>query len=357
MVLALFFVLPEAQAQLPPLQAPPSWGQASQNAAACSVEKSCADLAPGMIRNALGKSPLEQNTRALEQILASGGDAASAEARATAWAEAALRRSRADKVDFGKFEPTGSQQVVIGEVRGREYPQDYVLLVAPLGGPGFDRLASAEDAAVLVDAVRVMQATGNIPRRSIYFMFFIGGADSSGGKLAGLWAYVQEHQASLDHVVAAVSVDAAGGPLDGYSLEGRPEMLPAVQEALQPLRSLGIRNFSEGVQVRADVMPLWLEGVPVLVATPAAGTSTSGDSSGGIADHGTLSAAKLQQLKRGVAVAAVTAYALADAATRVGAHRSPAAVQQSIDTLGLESKLRAAGVWSEWKAAESKMTR
>jgi hypothetical protein len=352
-LLALVSVSLRSRAQLPQQQAPPSWGKVPQGSGACSVEKSCADLAPGMIRNALGASPLEQNVRELTKILSSAAAAPTAESRAAAWTESALRRSGADEVRVERVGPADSTEIVVAEFRGRDLPRDYVLLAAPLIQNGAASLASAENAGVLVDAVRVIHGTGNIPRRSIRFMFYPSASEISGRRLAALWAYMRQHRADLDHVAAAVSIDAASGPLDGYSLEDRPGMLPAIRDALQPLRSQGIDNFGEAVEVKANTTPFWLEGIPTLVATAAGEKAGSGDSAHIGAGSASLDAARLQQLKRGVAVAAVTAYALADAQTRIGARRSPAEVQRSIKSLGIEAQLKAAGLWAEWQALQT----
>jgi hypothetical protein len=355
-LLAILAAPPRLLAQLPSLQAPPSWGKVPQGTGACSVEKSCADLAPGMIRDALGESPLEQNIRTLTGILSASGDV---KARAAEWTEAALRASGADEVRIEKIGPADSE-IVVAEIHGHEFPTDYVLIPARLLQSGASAQATAENVAVLIDAVRVIHATGNIPRRSIRFVFFPEETGNSGVKLEALWAYMREHRADLDHIAAAVSIDAAGGPLDGYSLQGRPEMLAAVHEALEPLRSLGIRHFSEGVRVETNTTPFWLEGIPALVAT-SAGEKLRSPASGNSPREGSaaesLSQARLQQLKRGVAVAAVTAYALADTETRIGPRRSAAEVQRSIASLGIEPQLKAAGLRAEWQALEAQEKR
>lgn len=354
MGLVVLFAAPQrSRAQLSQPQAPPSWGKVPQGTNACSVEKSCADLAPGMIRDALGASPLDQNIHALTKILSAVSDVPSAEARAAGWTKAALQRSGADEVHVEKVGSPGAFEVVVAEIRGRDLPRDYILLAAPVFEIGAAPRAVAENAAVLIDAVRVIHATGNIPRRSIRFVFFPVATQSAGGKLAALWAYIREHRAHLNRIAAAVSIDAASGPPDGYSLEDRPETLSAVREALEPLRSLGIRNFSEGVPIEADATPFWLEGIPTLVGTSTGDKLTSGDSPRATSNEGSLDSARLQQLKRGVAVAAVTAYALADAQTRIGRRRSPLEVRHSIDSLGIESQLKAAGVWAQWQALEA----
>ena len=212
--LALIFSA-SATAQLPPLQSPPSWGQVPEGAGACSVEKSCADLAPGMIRSALGPSPLDQNARSLAAILSSRPKTASANARAAAWAVNAFRRAGADQVFVEKFgQPTRSENV-IAEVRGREKPKDYVLVAAILDGSGPNSRITAENAAVLIDAVRVIHNTGNIPRRSIRFVLFATGSGQN-EQFSGACAYIRAHRGDLDRVVAGLALGPGHGGLDGF---------------------------------------------------------------------------------------------------------------------------------------------
>ncbi|MGH9561645.1 MAG: hypothetical protein ACRD3S_09350, partial [Terracidiphilus sp.] len=170
------------------------------------------------------------------------------------------------------------------------------------------------------------------------------------GYLASEWAYIQRHYADVDHIAAAVAIDAAGGPIDSFSLEGRTDITAATRQALEPLKPLGIRNFNEGVNIPSPVTPFWLEGIPALVSTASA-TSIAPDKEA-TSGTGTIDAAKLQQLKRGVAIEAVTAYALADAESRIGPRRSRSQVEHSIASSGLEPKLKANGLWKEWHSVQ-----
>lgn len=348
-----------AWAQLPPVQSPPGWGQVPQGTGACSIEKSCADLAPGMIRAALGASSISirKNARALAAILSSHISASSVNARAAEWAVEAFRRAGADEVHIEKFGVSDQFENVVAEIRGRDKPQDYVLLAAVLGDSGTDPLRAAENAAVLVDAVRVIHNTGSIPRRSIRFALFAAAPAGDRGEdaqLAGVWAYVRTHRADLDHIATAVSPGQAHGALEGFSLGARPDTLAPVQQALIPLLSLGIRKFTQQVRIPSATTPFWLEGIPTLVAiasranappNQAVHLSTKTQPVG-------ISSAVLRDLKRRVAVAAVAAYALADAEARIGPRQSHANVEESITSMNLTPKLRHSADLAEWKSVD-----
>jgi hypothetical protein len=316
------------------------------------VEKSCADLAPAMIKKALGPSPLESQIRDLSQILRGRNSANGTSA--AAWVAEAFRSAGADEVHTEKLGLPDPYASVVAEVRGREHPDEYVLLLAPLDIDSRDRAQIADNVAALIDAVRVLHTSGSIPRRSIRLIVFLAESNSLNGQTASQWAYIRKNSADLDRIAAAVAINAAGGPLDGFSLGDRPEMLAAVRNALAPLRPLGIRNFTEAVNIQAPLSPFWLEGIPTLAAIsePAAKQHRGADSSAAA-----IHLAQIRRLKRGVAVAAVAAYALADAETRIGSKRSRSEVERSIQSQGLEPQLKSSGLWSKWQlaqAAESK---
>lgn len=354
-IMFAWFAAPRsANAQLPPIESPPGWGQVPQGAGACAVGKSCADLAPGMIRNALGATPLKQNALALAAILSSRNGAISSNTSPATWAVEAFRRAGADEVYLEKFGESAQFENVVAEIRGRDKPQDYVLFGAVLDGSSANQLLTAEGAAILIDAVRVVHNTGNIPRRSIRFVLFAAGDENDQWRAAGAWAYVRAHRADLDRVAAAVSLGQRDGALDGFSLEARPDALGAVKQALGPLRPLGIRNFTQQVEIPTIVTPFWLEGLPTLVAdAPSAAPTAQKPDSGTLSAQLAISPATLRDLKRRVAVAAVAAYALADAEARVGPPISRAQVEKSIKSMQLQPKLSRSGQSAEWQAAES----
>lgn len=318
------------------------------------MEKSCADLAPGMIRSALGPSPLARNARALAAILSAPSRAASANARAAAWAVDAFRRAGADRVVVEKFGQHARSENVIAEIRGREKPKEYVLVAVTLDGPGPHSRISAENAAVLVDALRVIHNTGNIPRRSIRFVLF-GAGSVPEQRFSGAWAYIRAHSEDVDRVVAALTLGSAQGVLDGFSVEARPDTLVAVRQAFEPLRTLGMDSFSQDVEIPTAVAPFWLEGVPTLVATGSSGPVSGGQSSRSHSDaaSGGTGTATLSGLKRRVAVGAVAAYALADAEKRIGLRQPRAEVRKTIESLGLAGRLERNGLWSQWLPAKA----
>lgn len=344
--LCLLGLATTAMAQNSPINPPPAWPQVPQGEGACSVEKSCAELAPGMIRSALGASPLEENLREL----AHSGPGGAAGSSGASWAAEALRRAGVDRVHIEKSALAAGDpaetEIVVGEIRGRQKPDEFVLLGAPVAvpDPANNTFDGGMDAAVVIDAARVIHASGTIPRRSIRFVLFIG---TRPGK-PGSRAYVAAHGAELDRMVGVVLFDAGAGPVNGYSLGGRKEMLEAVRETLLPVRELGVKEFTLDAPLRPDSLDFLLEGVPTVVAN-AELRSRMPDVR---ADTGTVEPATVAELKRHVAIAAVTAFALADTEERVGLRLVRARIEQQLKDTGLDQQMKQAGLWSAWEKGE-----
>ena len=115
----------------------------------------------------------------------------------------------------------------MAEIRGRDNPDEFVLLGAHLDSwdLGTGALDDGCNVAMLIDAARVIHSSGSVPRRSIRFVLFTG--EEQG--MLGSRAYVEAHETDLDNMDAAVIFDAGDGPITGFSLGGRKDMLAAVR--------------------------------------------------------------------------------------------------------------------------------
>jgi hypothetical protein len=361
-MIACLLLCPSAlPAQIPPLQPPPL--QPPSGGEVCSVEKSCAELAPEMIRSALGPSPLEANLHHLADLnRAHAASSAATIHNTVAWAIEALRRAGVDEVHTEKFStPAGSgkgrtkgnrasgsveSENVVAEIQGRDGTGEFVLLGAHLDSSriGAGALVDASNAALVIDAARVVHASGSLPRRSIRFVLFTG---PSKGMLSS-WAYVRAHRADMDNMAAAIVFDAGDAPVTDYSLGGRSDTLSTVREALEPLRALDVNEFTPDESVAPDNLDFLLEGVPTLTTHGAPAIPARNDHSA----SDTLYKVNIASLKHNVAIAAVTAYALADAAERVGPRLTRAQIERSLEESGLEEELKLEGLWSMWEAGE-----
>ena len=488
-----------------PISPPTGFGQIPQGTGACSVEKSCADLAPTMIKSAEGPSPLEENLRTLTDTIGGRVTGSPAVGRAVAWAVEALRKAgvdsvhtekfsvpagwsegatrvevlgpvtfpvravagawstatagggiTADVVDVGDGEDAGftkaggaakgaivlvhagflttyedlvreyevnpaiieraekagaaaifwmstrpslllyrhisavdgrvrglpqavvaredaermarllaaGQRVrvhfdmpnhvtgpvesenVVGEIRGREKPDEFVLLGAHLDSwdLGTGALDNGCNAAMVIDAARVIHQSGNLPRRSIRFVLFTG---EEQGEL-GSEAYARAHRAELDKMVADVVFDSGAGRVTGYSLDGRADLLGPVRDALEPLKAVGPMEYTLDAGGDTDDLDFVFEGVPSMVANQAPANYMLNYH----AASDTFDKVDIAEVKRNEAIAAVTAYALADARARIGKRQTRAEIEQTLRDSGLEKSLKAFGEWDGFAKGE-----
>lgn len=241
--------------------------------------------------------------------------------------------------------PVESENVV-AEIRGSEKPDDFVLLGAHLDSweLGTGALDDGCNAAMVIDAARALRASGNIPRRSIRFVLFTG--EEQG--MLGSWAYARAHGDELDHMVAAVIFDSGDGRVTGYSLGGRRDALGAVREALQPLGQLGVTEFTLDAEADTDNFDFLLEGVPTLVANQEPASYMLNYH----AFSDTYDKVDLAALKKQVAIAALTAYALANREARIAPRQTRAQIEELLRRTGLEQDMKTAGMWEAWQSGE-----
>ena len=241
--------------------------------------------------------------------------------------------------------PVGSENVV-AEIRGREKPDDFVILGAHLDSweLGTGALDDGCNAAMVIDAARAIRASGGIPRRSIRFVLFTG--EEQG--MLGSWAYARAHRGELNHMDAAIIFDAGDGKVTGYSLGGRKDIAANVGEALKPLASFGPFENTFDADIGTDNFDFLLEGVPTLVANQEPDDYMMNYH----AASDTYDKVNFAQLKRNEAIAAVTAYAVADLPQRLGVRQTRKQIERLMTESGLKKEMKETGFWSLWMDGE-----
>lgn len=241
--------------------------------------------------------------------------------------------------------PVESENVV-AEIRGSEKPDEFVLLGAHLDSwdLGTGALDDGCGAATVIDAARVLSATGSVPRRSIRFVLFTG--EEQG--MLGSRAYARAHRDEMDRMIAAVILDSGDGRITGYSLGGRGDALPAVRAALEPLRRLGVTDFTLDAAADTDNFDFLLEGVPTLVANQQPDDYMLNYH----ASSDTYDKVDIPALKKQVAIAALTAYALANDEHRIAPRQTRVQIQELLEKTGMEQQMKTLGLWSAWADGE-----
>jgi carboxypeptidase Q len=237
-----------------------------------------------------------------------------------------------------------TQQNVIAEIRGRDSGPDAVILAAHLDSweLGTGALDNGCNAALVIAAARAIRAATVQPRHTIRFILFTG--EEQG--LIGSRAYVRQHRADLDHLRAAIVFDTGTGRFTGYSLGGRQDIRGGIADVLAPLASWDIGHHTLDASAGTDNFDFLLEGVPTLEAN----TEPSNYVATYHAATDTLDKVDFRALDLHVAIAALTAYGIAERVEPLGPRQSRLEIEQLMKRSGLDEELKAIGYWPEWQS-------
>ena len=238
------------------------------------------------------------------------------------------------------------QENVVGEIRGYEKPDETVILGAHLDSWDFGTgaLDNGCNSALVIEAARAIKATGLLPRRTIRFVLFSGEEQGT----VGSFEYVKAHQAELDKIRAMITFDSGIGRVTGYSLGGRRDLEAGLREVLRPLESWGSNNHTYDASFGTDNFDFLLEGVPTLVANQEEANYLPNYH----AASDTLDKVDIRELKLHTALAALTAWGIADRTEPLGKRLSRAELDTLVKETGLDQQLKALGYWEAWQSGE-----
>lgn len=230
---------------------------------------------------------------------------------------------------------------VIGEIRGREAPEEIVIVGAHLDSHdlGTGALDNGANVAMLIDIARQMARLGLEPRRTIRFALWNG--EEQG--LVGSWRYTEQHEAELDDVVMAASFDIGTGAITGFFTGGRPALVSLVDEYLAPVSGLGPFRQVDVPVVGTDNFDFMIEGVPNLIAAQADANYASNYH----AESDTFDKVDARALKQNSAIAAALIWGFANDHRRL-ARQTHEQVSALIEQADLERQMRNFGVWEGW---------
>ena len=156
--------------------------------------------------------------------------------------------------------PDAPSANVIAEIRGREKPDEIVLLGAHLDSWDVGQGAHDDGAGVaqVIEVMRLIRALGQAPRRTIRAVLYTN--EENG--LKGGDGYLKAHAAELTKHVAALESDLGAFPILGLGVTP-----PAAQKVMEPIAALigrvGAKKVVEGYG-GADIDELEASGVPLL---------------------------------------------------------------------------------------------
>ncbi len=268
--------------------------------------------------------------------------------------EDAMRLARAAAAYAGKIRvrfsmpnkiggPVG-QENVVGEIRGYEKPDEVVILGAHLDSweLGTGALDDGCNAALVIEAARAIKATGLLPRRTIRFVLFSGEEQGT----IGSYEYVKAHRAEMDKIRAMITFDSGDGRVTGYSLGGRRDIEAGVREILKPLESWGANDHTPDASFGTDNFDFLLEGVPTLVANQEVSNYLVNYH----AASDTLDKVDIRELKLNTALAALTAWGIADRVEPLGKRLTRAELDVLVKETGLDQQMKLLGYWDAWQA-------
>jgi Zn-dependent M28 family amino/carboxypeptidase len=151
---------------------------------------------------------------------------------------------------------------VIGEVRGRERPDELILLGAHLDSwdLGTGALDDAAGVGVVLDVARVLKALPERPRRTVRVVLF---ANEENG-LGGARAYGAAHADELGKHVLSMEADSGGDRARAVRLLARDEARAPFLSWAPWLAPLGVNVEVDAAGGGADTSVLRAAGVPQL---------------------------------------------------------------------------------------------
>ena len=220
---------------------------------------------------------------------------------------------------------------VVGEIRGSEKPDEFVIVGAHLDSweLGTGALDNGCNAAMVIDAMRAIKASGVRPKRSIRFVLFSGEEEG----LIGSHAYTVAHRAELDKSAGVIVYDSGVGKTTGFSVGGRKDVLETAKQLVAPLAQFGATELKVEMEWGSDHFDFMLEGVPTFVAEQDEANYL--ENYHAISD--TYDKVDFAQLKKHVAEAAALSVELADLPEKIGPRLTHDQIEETMrDTNSIE---------------------
>ncbi|MBX7219735.1 MAG: M20/M25/M40 family metallo-hydrolase [Blastocatellia bacterium] len=149
---------------------------------------------------------------------------------------------------------------VIGEIRGREKPDEVVVIGGHIDSWDVGTGASDDGAGCVMamEAARILKKLNLQPRRTIRVVLFTNEENGLGGARA----YAAAHKAEFDKHIAAVECDSGAGRTVGFSFTGKGRSLAIVQQIAALLKSIDAQRIRHEDRTGADISVLTSAGVP-----------------------------------------------------------------------------------------------
>ena len=143
---------------------------------------------------------------------------------------------------------------VVAEVRGREKPEEVVLLGAHLDSWDLAQGAVDDGAGVVIvmEALRLISRLRAPPRRTVRVVLFMNEENGIRGALA----YAAQHASEIKDHVAALECDSGAGRPLSFTVHAGAGAASQLQSRLGPLDALGCSQVVESDRAGTDITPL-----------------------------------------------------------------------------------------------------
>jgi len=229
---------------------------------------------------------------------------------------------------------------VVGEIRGREYPEQILVVGGHLDS--WDLAQGTTDngsgIATTLGAAEAIMRSGQKPRRTIRFVLFTG--EEQG--LDGSFAYVKQHSAEIQNHLGDLILDEGQGPVTDFMLGGRDDLIPVFQPFVASLENVRPLKVNDKVESGTDTLPFSLAGLP--------GINMNQDTSDYKYTHHSaadvLEAQKPEVLTQNATLMALTAFWIADRPDRLATPWPAERTARMLRTQGDYDELKAFHLWT-----------
>jgi carboxypeptidase Q len=228
---------------------------------------------------------------------------------------------------------------VVGEIRGREHPEEIFVVGAHLDS--WDLSEGATDngmgSASVLGAAEAIVKSGVKPRRTIRFVLFAG--EEQG--LLGSFAYIQQHQSEMPNHLGDLILDEGQGPVKELQLGGRNDLVPFFQPFLRALDNIRPVGVNDKIELGSDTGPFIVAGLP--------GINMQQDSPDYKYTHHSaadaLEAVKPDVLTQDATLMALTAFWIADRPDRLAKPWPPEKTARALRQQNQYDMLKAFDLW------------
>ncbi|HTQ97921.1 MAG TPA: M20/M25/M40 family metallo-hydrolase [Candidatus Acidoferrum sp.] len=149
---------------------------------------------------------------------------------------------------------------VVGDILGREHPEEIVVVGAHLDSWDLSEGATDNGTGVtsVLGAADAIIKSGQRPRRTIRFVLFTG--EEQG--LLGSLAYVKQHASEMKNHLGCVVLDNGQGPIKEIQLGGRNDLIDSMKAFAQSLDNIREIAVNDKREFGTDTGAFILAGLP-----------------------------------------------------------------------------------------------